>query len=71
MVLALVPQRAQVVIPDTPAGHTYREWLEDFNSGNRGRIEAYCRKYEPDVKVPASAALSTAQKLATEKLVSK
>jgi len=36
-----------VVIPDTPAGHTFKEWLEAFNSGDRDRIEAYCRKYEP------------------------
>ena len=48
MVLALVPQGVQVVIPDTPAGHTFQEWLEAFNSGDRDRIKAYCRKYEPD-----------------------
>ena len=34
-------------IPDTPAGHTLRAWLEAFNSGDRGRIQAYLAKYEP------------------------
>jgi hypothetical protein len=32
MVLALVPQGARVVIPDTPAGHTFREWLAGLRS---------------------------------------
>jgi hypothetical protein len=34
-------------IPDTPAGRTLQAWLEAFNSGDRGRLEAYLAKYEP------------------------
>jgi hypothetical protein len=34
-------------IPDTPAGHTLQAWLDNFNSGDRARIQAYLAKYEP------------------------
>jgi retinol-binding protein 3 len=34
-------------IPDTPAGHALAAWLEAFNSGDRGKIDAYIKKYEP------------------------
>jgi hypothetical protein len=34
-------------IPDTPAGHTLQVWLDNFNSGDRARIQAYLAKYEP------------------------
>ncbi len=34
---------AQVAIPDTPAGHTLRVWMDAFNSGDRARIEAYVK----------------------------
>jgi hypothetical protein len=34
-------------IPDTPAGHTLKAWLDAFNSGDRARIQAYVAKYEP------------------------
>ena len=34
-------------IPDTPAGHTLRAWLDAFNSGDKARIQAYTSKYEP------------------------
>src|SRR5690349_8338338 len=34
-------------IPDTPAGHTLRAWLDAFNSGDRERIQAYLTKYDP------------------------
>lgn len=34
-------------IPDTPAGHTLQAWLDSFNSGDRGRIQAYFAKYDP------------------------
>ena len=43
LILAAVPAGAQVVIPDTPAGHTFKEWLEAFNSGDRERMDAYYR----------------------------
>jgi retinol-binding protein 3 len=41
--------QAQVesTIPDTPAGHTFKAWLEAFNSGDPALIDAYCRKYDP------------------------
>jgi hypothetical protein len=28
-------------IPDTPAGHASRAWIEAFNSGDRAKIQAY------------------------------
>jgi N-terminal domain of Peptidase_S41 in eukaryotic IRBP len=34
-------------IPDTPVGRTFRAWLEAFNRGDRGLMEAYFHKYEP------------------------
>jgi hypothetical protein len=48
LILTAAPAGAQVAIPDSPAGHTFQAWLEAFNSGDRDRIEACCRKYEPD-----------------------
>ena len=38
-------------IPDTPAGRTLQIWLDAFNSGDRGRLEAYLMKYEPTKSV--------------------
>jgi len=38
----------QPTIPETPAGLTLSAWLEAFNSGDRGQMSAYYRKYEPD-----------------------
>jgi len=35
------------IVPDTPAGRTFKAWLDAFNSGDRAIVEAYCRKYEP------------------------
>ena len=34
-------------IPDTPAGHTLKAWLDAFNSGDRAQLDAYAKKYEP------------------------
>jgi retinol-binding protein 3 len=36
-----------VSLPDTPAGHTLRAWLDAFNSGDKARMQAYIAKYEP------------------------
>ena len=48
LVFLTVSQAAQTpAISDTPAGHTMRAWLESFNSGDRGQIQAYVAKYEP------------------------
>jgi hypothetical protein len=43
-------------IPDTPAGHALKAWLEAFNSGDRGRIQAYLTKYEPGKAVDGTMA---------------
>ncbi len=40
-----------LAVPDTPAGHTFKAWLDSFNSGDRAAIEAYIHKYEPDKSV--------------------
>jgi hypothetical protein len=39
--------KVESTIPDTPAGHTFKAWLEAFNSGDPALIDAYCRKYDP------------------------
>ena len=36
-------------IPDTPAGHTLKAWLDAFNSGDRARIEQFVATYHPDL----------------------
>jgi len=38
-------------IPDTPAGRTFKAWLEAFNSGDRAQLEAYLHKYDPSKPV--------------------
>jgi retinol-binding protein 3 len=38
-------------IPDTPAGHTLQAWLDAFNGGDRGRIQAYIAKYDQEKSV--------------------
>ena len=40
--------RADVSIPDTPAGRTLRAFLDAFNSGDHDRIAAYVKEYDPD-----------------------
>ena len=35
-------------IPSTPAGQTLQAWLDAFNSSDRGRIQAYIAKYDPE-----------------------
>lgn len=42
---------AQPAIPDTPAGHTLRAWLDVFNSGDRARMEAYVKTVDPSQSV--------------------
>ena len=42
-------------IPDTPAGHTLQAWLDAFNSGDRGRLQAYIAKYDPEKSVDSEA----------------
>jgi retinol-binding protein 3 len=41
----------QTAIPDTPAGHILRAWLDAFNSGDRAKIEAYVKTFDPEKSV--------------------
>jgi hypothetical protein len=38
---------AQPAIPDTPAGRTFKAWLEAFNSDDRALLDAYLHNYDP------------------------
>lgn len=44
-------QAPQPAIPDTPAGRTFKAWLEAFNSGDRAQLDAYLHKYDPSKSV--------------------
>jgi len=44
--LGLPVVRAQQAIPDTPAGHTFKAWLDAFNSGDRATEEKYIQTYD-------------------------
>jgi hypothetical protein len=48
--VAIMPLRARadVSIPDTPAGRTLRAFLDAFNSGEHDRIAAYVKEYDPE-----------------------
>jgi hypothetical protein len=50
LVVAIMPlgARADVSVPDTPAGRTLLAFLDAFNSGNHDRIAAYVREYDPE-----------------------
>jgi hypothetical protein len=37
----------QATIPDTPAGKVLHAWLDAFNSGDRAKIEAYVKTFDP------------------------
>src|SRR2546421_418682 len=41
-------QPQAVNIPDTPAGHTLKAWLDAFNSGDRATEEKYLKTYDPE-----------------------
>jgi hypothetical protein len=47
LLLGLASAWSQTTIPDTPAGHTFKAFLEAFNSGDRSLLDAYFHKYEP------------------------
>jgi retinol-binding protein 3 len=51
LVLGLATAWAQATIPNTPAGLTFKAWLEAFNSGDRALMEAYYSKHDPSKKV--------------------
>jgi hypothetical protein len=40
-------------IPNTPAAQVLRTWLDAFNSGDSTRLDAYYRRYQPDVSAPS------------------
>src|ERR1700734_1591608 len=42
---------AQTAVPDTPAGHTLQAWLDAFNSGDRGKIDAYGKTIDKEHSV--------------------
>jgi hypothetical protein len=42
---------AQVAVPDTPAGHTLRAWLDAFDSGDRAKFENYVKTVDPSQSV--------------------
>jgi retinol-binding protein 3 len=42
---------AQVTVPDTPAGHTLRAWLDAFNSNDRASIETYVKTVDQSQSV--------------------
>jgi retinol-binding protein 3 len=44
-------QGVATTIPKTPAGDAFRAWLDAFNSGDTARLEAYRRRFEPDMTV--------------------
>jgi hypothetical protein len=44
-------------IPDTPAGRALSAWLDAFNSGERAKLEAYIKKYDPSENVGGMMAL--------------
>jgi len=50
VVLILIPYaaRAEVDTPDTPAGHTFRAFLDAFNSAEHDRIAVYVKEYDPE-----------------------
>src|SRR5438874_12050321 len=52
LVIVCVPVTTQqphaVNIPDTPAGHTLKAWLDAFNSGDRANEEKYLKAYDPE-----------------------
>ena len=41
----------QATIPDTPAGKVFGAWLDAFNSGDRAKMEAYIKTYDPQQSV--------------------
>jgi hypothetical protein len=42
---------AEPAIPETPAGHALRDWLDSFNSGERARFERFHATYKPEDSV--------------------
>ena len=49
--LFVVTVCAQTTVPDTPAGRTLRAWLDAFDSGDRAKLEAYIKTFDPEQSV--------------------
>ena len=47
LALCAAAQPQSVNVPDTPAGHTLKAWLDAFNSGDRASEEKYLNIYDP------------------------
>jgi retinol-binding protein 3 len=47
----------QATIPDTPAGKILHAWLDAFNSGDRAKIDAYVRTFDPKTSVDSLLAV--------------
>src|SRR3984957_12131756 len=60
LLVAVMPlgARADVGVPDTPAGRTLRAFLDAFNSGNHDRIAAYVKEYDPENNADGLTAFS-------------
>jgi retinol-binding protein 3 len=43
-----VAHAAVVAVPDTPAGHMLKEWLDALNGGDRAKMAAYCAKSDEE-----------------------
>jgi hypothetical protein len=55
LALASGSGQTPTALPDTPAGHTFKAFLDAFNSGDRAQIESYCRTYA-DPATPGAVA---------------
>ena len=58
LVLGFATAWAQATIPNTPAGLTFKAWLEAFNSGDRALMEAYYSKHDPSKTAGGRAGIS-------------
>ena len=47
LVCAAIAHAQPPAIPDTAAGHVLTAWLDAFNSGDKGKIDAYIKTYDP------------------------
>jgi retinol-binding protein 3 len=45
---SLTAQTQGVTVPDTPAGRTFKAWLDAFNGGDRAMVEKYLKTYDPE-----------------------
>jgi len=51
LLLAAAFGHAQTAMLDTPAGRALRAWLDAFNSGDRAKVEAYIKTFDPQQSV--------------------